>query len=331
MFLPVPAQVAEIHKASKDGQLYDTGGEAKKRSAQAEPSEPSEYDIPPASQVYSLKAKRVGAGFPKGSCLFQTATELMGKTQPQDEAPQPVQGEEQEPPSQPCALQDEGCSEPLPGPTPKASGGGGPSPEKKAKGSPGSQSVARTSASKKQQLLAAAARKDSQNITRFFCQRAGSPAPATSAPGAEDASPACGGVQETPPEKCTEEDGDRAQGRLPAPLQTEERPGAGPGSQDPPASHPGPPEETQGGKRPRPQQDDPESQAQKRPCPSAKRSVLAEAKGSIAASDQDSRNPTAQGPSQPSAPGIPLKEAANVVVKCLTPFYKEGKFASKVG
>nr|XP_008249172.1 ATP-dependent DNA helicase Q5 isoform X1 [Oryctolagus cuniculus] len=322
-------KVAEIHKASKDGQLYDTGGGAKKRSAQAEPSEPSEYDIPPASQVYSLKAKRVGAGFPKGSCLFQTATELMGKTQPQDGAPQPVQREEQEPPSQPCALQDEGCSEPLPGPRPKASGGGahcgGPSPEKKAKGSPGSQSVAKTSASKKQQLLAAAARKDSQDITRFFCQRAGSPAP-----GAEDASPACGGVQETPPEKCAEEeDGARAQGRLPAPLQTEECPGAGPGSQGPPASHPGPPEETQRGKRPRPQQDDPESQAQKRPCPSAKRSVSAEAKGSIPASDQDSRNPTAQGPSQLSAPGIPLKEAANIVVKCLTPFYKEGKFASK--
>lgn len=39
----------------------------------------------------------------------------------------------------------------------------------------------------------------------------------------------------------------------------------------------------------------------------------------------------APGSCQLSAPGVSLKEAANVVVKCLTPFYKEGKFASKVG
>lgn len=37
----------------------------------------------------------------------------------------------------------------------------------------------------------------------------------------------------------------------------------------------------------------------------------------------------APGSCQLSAPGVSLKEAANVVVKCLTPFYKEGKFASK--
>ena len=78
-----------------------------------------------------------------------------------------------------------------------------------------------------------------------------------------------------------------------------------------------------------PAQENPESQAQKRPRPSAKVSVLAETKGSISASDQGSLNP--QGSCQLLATGISLKEAANVVVKCLTPFYKEGKFASKVG
>lgn len=80
-----------------------------------------------------------------------------------------------------------------------------------------------------------------------------------------------------------------------------------------------------------PAQEHPESQAQKRPRPSAKASILAEAKGSISASNQDTLNPMAKGSCQLSAPGISLKEAANVVVKCLTPFYKEGKFASKVG
>lgn len=76
-------------------------------------------------------------------------------------------------------------------------------------------------------------------------------------------------------------------------------------------------------------QENPESQAQKRPCPSAKVPILAETKGSVSASDRGSVKP--QGSCQLLAPGISLKEAANIVVKCLTPFYKEGKFASKVG
>jgi len=34
---------------------------------------------------------------------------------------------------------------------------------------------------------------------------------------------------------------------------------------------------------------------------------------------------------QPVTKGASLKETADIVVKCLTPFYKGGKFASKVG
>lgn len=49
-------KVAKIHQASKDGQLYDVGGDAKRCSAQAEPPEPTEYDIRPASQVYSVSS-----------------------------------------------------------------------------------------------------------------------------------------------------------------------------------------------------------------------------------------------------------------------------------
>lgn len=79
-----------------------------------------------------------------------------------------------------------------------------------------------------------------------------------------------------------------------------------------------------------PAQENPESQAQKRPCPSASTSLLAEAKDNSSASDHGTMNPMAQGSLQLPAPGISLKVAANVVVKCLTPFYKEGKFASKV-
>ncbi|XP_066876678.1 ATP-dependent DNA helicase Q5 isoform X1 [Kogia breviceps] len=238
-------KVAEIHRASKDGQLYDVGGGARSCSVQAEPPEPTEYDIRPASQVYSLKPKRVGAGFPKGSCTFQTAPQLMEKTRLKEQAPRPVRG----------------------------------------------------------------------------------------APGAEGASPSRDGARGplTAPEKCTgEEDG--AMGRLAAHPQTEECSEEGPSAcplrdQRPPEGQPIPTREAQRGKRPRPQQENPEGQAQKKPRPSAKVSILAETKGSVSASDQGSLNP--QGSCQPLAPGISLKEAANVVVKCLTPFYKEGKFASK--
>ncbi|XP_006886432.1 PREDICTED: ATP-dependent DNA helicase Q5 [Elephantulus edwardii] len=287
-------KVAEIHKASKDGQLYtDVGCGVKGRGAQAEPPEPSEHDTPPASQVYSLKAKRVGAGFPKGSSLFQTATELMARTE--GPGPQPVLKGEEEVPRQPQVLQDDRV-EPLPEPRdtdPGRAESGGPSTKKKAKDSKGSPPA--KPRAKKQQLLAEAARKDSQSITRF-CQRVEGPPPA--------------------PEKIT--------GEPPS-----EEPSAHPhDGQPPPAADPMPPQETQRGKHPRPQQD-PEPLAKKRPRPSAKPFVSAEATGSIPAGDQEPLQPAAQGPCQPPAPSISLKEAAGVVVKCLTPFYKQGKFASK--
>lgn len=48
-------QVAEIHRASKDGQLY-IGGAAGSCTEPAQPPEPTEYDIPPASLVYSVSS-----------------------------------------------------------------------------------------------------------------------------------------------------------------------------------------------------------------------------------------------------------------------------------
>lgn len=70
LFLP---QVAEIHRASKDGQLYDVGGGAKSCGAQAEPLVPTEYDIRPASQVYSVSgvlASTPNLGLRKAPLLF---------------------------------------------------------------------------------------------------------------------------------------------------------------------------------------------------------------------------------------------------------------------
>lgn len=60
------------------------------------------------------------------------------------------------------------------------------------------------------------------------------------------------------------------------------------------------------------------------PPPPAKRSRIADDDGS--SSRQVVSNP-ANGPPPPAT----LKEAADVVVRCLDPFYKQGKFATKVG
>uniref|UniRef100_A0A8C5NY26 ATP-dependent DNA helicase n=1 Tax=Jaculus jaculus TaxID=51337 RepID=A0A8C5NY26_JACJA len=316
-------KVAEIHKASKDGQLYDRG-DTKSRSAKTEPPEPNEYDIPPTSHLYSLKTKRVGAGFPKGSCPFQRATELMGKSQTLMQTPEPVPGGEQKPPSWPCGLQDEDKSGPFPGHRRGSAHCGGAYPEKKTKGS--SQGSKKTRASKKQQLLATAAHTVSQSITHYFCQRTECLPPLASVLRAEGASSSCEEVQKLP----FEEGG--TQGYLIAPFQIEEHLREGTcllSVQGLPKNQSSPPKETQKSKRPRPQQENPESQARKRPCPSTKPSVLAEVKGSALASNQSTMNNVAQDSCQPSAPGITLKEAADVVVRYLTPFYKEGKFTSK--
>lgn len=171
-----------------------------------------------------LKPKRVGAGFPKGSIPFQTASQLMEEMRAGGQGPRPEQRGEQEPPSQLRGRQDEESSEPVPRlrEAPGSSAHcGGPSPEK-AKGPSGGSPAAKARANKKQQLLATAALKDSQNIARFFCQRAESPPALASAPGAEGASPSCAGVRgllAVAPETCTgEEDG--ALGRSAASPQT---------------------------------------------------------------------------------------------------------------
>lgn len=164
----------------------------------------------------------MGAGFPKGSCSFQTATELLGKSQTQKQAPEAVQEGEQEPPGGDCDLQDDNRSESFPGCREETPGGSAlcerPSPEKGTKGSFQGSAVVKPRANKKQQLLAAAAHKDSQNITRFLCQRTESPPLPTSVLRSEGAGPSCGGMQRSS-EVLEEEDG--AQRHLSASLQTE--------------------------------------------------------------------------------------------------------------
>ncbi|XP_051015013.1 ATP-dependent DNA helicase Q5 [Acomys russatus] len=308
-------KVAEIHKASKDGQLYDMEGGTKSCSAVAERLEPNDCDIPPTSHVFSLKPKRVGAGFPKGSCPFQPATELLGKSQPEKQSPETVLGGELESPGWGWDLHDEQKSKLRPGCQEEAAGSrvncGEPSPEKRTKGC--SQGSAKARPSKKQQLLAAAALKDSQSITRFLYPMTESQPSPVSAPPSEDASPSCAGVQET----CTGEAGAAFQTECPR----EEPSTCSLRDQSFPEDQPSTLKEIQAGKRPRAQQGNSERRAQKRLCPSTKSSTLA--------SDGSTKNEVAREPCQLSAPATSLKEAADIVVRYLTPFYKEGRFISK--
>ncbi|XP_006869638.1 PREDICTED: ATP-dependent DNA helicase Q5 [Chrysochloris asiatica] len=313
-------KVAELHKASKDGQLYSAvGGRAKSSGGQARPPEPSEHDILPASQVYSLKTKRVGAGFTKGACIFQTATELMERMQTETPALQPLQGGQQEPPRQLCSLQAEDRAEPLPEPRGADPGGSAeswrPSPEKKAKEPSRGSPLTKARTKRKRQLLAEAARKDSQNIARF-CQRV------------ENSS----GTPPAPELFIGEDNG--ALEHLATPLNTEEPPRDGQSArphsdQTPPGALPTPTQESQRGKRPRPQQEPTDSLAQKKARSSVKPCSSTEATDSISARAPDVMHLAVSGPQQLPGPHISLKETASVVVKSLTPFYKQGKFASK--
>ncbi|KAM6050137.1 ATP-dependent DNA helicase Q5 isoform 1-T1 [Theristicus caerulescens] len=177
-------KVAEINKASKQGELFSVFGSGTGGSSSLETKSGSaaEEDFLPASQVYSFKPKRVGAGFPKKSSLFQTASELL-KVQEESDA-KPVKKEVDCPNGQDnsnCGLEldtrnpvlqkketatkavreSAGVEVLLP-----EKKGQQPSPDTKAAlcNSP----TKKSKPSKKQQMLAEAAKKESQDISKFF-------------------------------------------------------------------------------------------------------------------------------------------------------------------
>ncbi|XP_074927894.1 ATP-dependent DNA helicase Q5-like [Chelonoidis abingdonii] len=176
-------KVAEINKASKEGKLYPAfGSGAGGGSSPRMKSEPSAEDsFLPASQVYSFKPKRIGAGFRKSSSLFQTAAELL-KTKEESDA-KPVEREADSPNWQgdsECDSETAGVSvikskervakvvhesavEAI-----QAHDKKGQQPSPDAAASLSDSPTKKTKLTKKQQLLAEAARKESQNISKFF-------------------------------------------------------------------------------------------------------------------------------------------------------------------
>ncbi|XP_028912832.1 ATP-dependent DNA helicase Q5 isoform X1 [Ornithorhynchus anatinus] len=279
-------KVAEIHRASKDGQLHPALGpdSSEAQPAPSAPAQDEEEKVLPASQVYSFKPKRVGAGGQRGGPQFQTAAELLGRTR----AKEPEEGKRQVP-------SDKGGTSP--GPSAATEKGA-------AKAAPSR----RACSSRKQQLLAEAARTEAQDISKFFSRP---PCPQPPSP--------------THPETSEEEEGG---GHSPVAL------GEGLDASRVPSLEARLPsqEDDQKGKRPGPQQDHPTGPVSKKPR--VRHLTQAPAEDQVSARKKVTFNPSLPegrdpAPSGPPTPCVSLKEAANVVVKSLTPFYKEGKFASK--
>ncbi|NXX00082.1 RECQ5 helicase, partial [Larus smithsonianus] len=353
-------KVAEINKASKQGELFSVFGSGtdSNSSFETKSASPAEEDFLPASQVYSFKPKRVGAGFPKKSSLFQTASELL-KVQEKSDA-KPVKKEVDCPNKQDnsnCSLkvdtrnpvlqkkkratkvmcESTGVEVPLP-----EKKGQQPSPDTKAAlwDSP----TKKSKPSKKQQMLAEAAKKESQDISKFFSLPKGGSKAKSCSSAKEDGCSANTLPQVSSQSMCQEK-----------PIPQENKDVSG---EDVTAQSQAENEELgdteviltereegfkaqQAAKSELLQEeiDDMESPATKRLRTVAKSSILSQPESksvcptkkkvtfdpNLSQCDEEGTSKTVQ----PVTKGMSLKETADIVVKHLTPFYKGGKFASK--
>ncbi|NWX48828.1 RECQ5 helicase, partial [Steatornis caripensis] len=352
-------KVAEINKASKQGELFSvfgsgTGGDS---SLETKSGSPAEEDFLPASQVYSFKPKRVGAGFPKKSSLFQTASELL-KIQEEGDA-KPVKREADCPNGQDnsnvslelntkdpglqkkeiatkALCESRGVEVRLP-----EKKGQQPSPDTKAAlcESP----IKKSKRSKKQQMLAEAAKKESQDISKFFSLPKGGSKAKSCSSAKEDGCSASTLPQVSSQSMCQEK---------PIPQENSDVSGSVTGQSQTEKEELGETEVTLTDREEdfKTQQaaeseclqeeiDDMESPATKRLRTVAKSSILSQPESrsvgptkkkvtfdpNLSQCDKEGTSKTVQ----PVTKCMSLKETADIVVKYLTPFYKGGKFASK--
>ncbi|NXA25262.1 RECQ5 helicase, partial [Ibidorhyncha struthersii] len=353
-------KVAEINKASKQGELFSVfgSGTGGKSSLETKSGSPVEEDFLPASQVYSFKPKRVGAGFPKKSSLFQTASELL-KIQEESDA-KPVKKEVDCPNGQ----DNSNCNLELDTRNPvlqkkeiatkamcESTGVEVVLPEKKRQPpSPDTKAALRDSPtkkckpSKKQQMLAEAAKKESQDISKFFSLPKGGSKTKSCSSAKEDGCSASMLPQVSSQSTCQEKpisqenkdvSGEDAIGRSQA--ENEEL-----GEKEVILTDREEDFQTQQADESELLQeeiDDMESRATKRLRTMAKSSILSQPESksvcptkkkvtfdpNLSQCDKEGTSKTVQ----PATKGMSLKETADIIVKYLTPFYKGGKFASK--
>ncbi|NXA73449.1 RECQ5 helicase, partial [Thryothorus ludovicianus] len=352
-------KVAEINKASKQGELFTVFGSRTSGNSNLETKSVSlaEEDFVPASQVPSFKPKRVGAGFPKKSSLFQTASELL-KIQEENDA-KPVKTD------CPSGQDNSSCSQDLNTRTPvlqreetatKAVGesagvelhpekkGQQPSPNTKAALPAGESPAKKSKRSKKQQMLAEAAKKESQDISKFFSlAKGGSEAKNCSIAKGDGCSASTlpqVSFQSMCQEKPAPQENKDGFGDLSGQFQAENKElretevtlaERGENSKTQQAAESEFLEEEE--------MDVKSSPAKKRLRTVAKSSILTQPEGknvgstkkkvtfdsNLAQCDKEGSSKTIE----PVTKGMSLKETADIVVKYLTPFYKGGKFASK--
>ncbi|KAF1490876.1 ATP-dependent DNA helicase Q5, partial [Pygoscelis antarcticus] len=353
-------KVAEINKASKQGELFSvfgsrTGGSS---SLETKSGSPGEEDFLPASQVYSFKPKRVGAGFPKKSSLFQTASELL-KIQEESDA-KPVKKEvncPNGPDNGNCSLEldtrnpvlqkkeiatkatcESAGIEVLP-PEKK-----GQQPSLDTKTALWDSPTTKPKPSKKQQMLAEAAKKESQDISKFFSlSKGGSKAKSCSSAKEDGCSastlPQVSSQSMRQEKPIPQENKDVSGGDVTGQSQAENEEL---GETEITLTEREEDFKTQQAAESELLQeevDDMESPATKRLRTVAKSSILSQPESKSVGPtkkkvtfDPNLSQCDKEGTSkivQPVTKGMSLKETADVVVKYLTPFYKGGKFASK--
>ncbi|XP_072846637.2 ATP-dependent DNA helicase Q5 [Pogona vitticeps] len=166
-------KVSEINKASKEGELYSTltSGVNGCLEVKTEPAATADDEYFQASKVNTFKPKRVGIGFRKTSSVFQSASDVLATKDPNEAH---IVKEEMSPNWTTSATESVGISDRLEKKvkaTKEVSKNTDEVPEKKGQSSIASLGVSPTKKgkpTKKQQMLAEAARKESQNIAKFF-------------------------------------------------------------------------------------------------------------------------------------------------------------------
>ncbi|KFP68654.1 ATP-dependent DNA helicase Q5, partial [Cariama cristata] len=352
-------KVAEINKASKQGELFSVfgSGTGGKSTLETKSGSPAEEDFLPASQVYSFKPKRVGAGFPKKSSLFQTASELL-KIQEESNAKPVKKGGDC-----PNRQDDSNCSLELDLRNPvlqkkevatkakRESAGEVLLAEKKGQQpSPDTKAVLwesptkKSKPSKKQQMLAEAAKKESQDISKFFSFPKGGSKAKNCSSAKEDVCSASTLPQVSSQRMCREKlipqenkdvSGEDVSGQSQA--EDEEL-----GEREVTLTEREENFKTQQAAESELFQEEIDvksSPATKRLRTVAKSSILSQPESksvgptkkkvtfdpNLSQCDKEGTSRTVQ----PVTKGMSLKETADIVVKYLTPFYKGGKFASK--
>ncbi|NXH15948.1 RECQ5 helicase, partial [Bucco capensis] len=353
-------KVAEINKASKQGDLFSVfgSGTGGKSSLETKPECPAEEDFLPASQVYSFKPKRVGAGFPKKSILFQPASQVLRGQEEREVKPVSKEGDYpngQE--NSPCNLELDTSNPVL---QKKETGtkvmceSAGVEiilPEKKeqqlspnTKAAPRESPAKKSKPSKKQQMLAEAAKKESQDISKFFSLPKGGSKAKSCSSAEEDGSSVSTLPQVSPQSLCQEK---------PVPQENKDVSGEDvTGESQAENEELGETEITLTEREEdlktqqaaeyellQEEMDVKPSPATKRLRTGARSSILSQPESksigpakkrvtfdpNLSQCDKEGTSKTVQ----PVTKGMSLKETADIVVKYLTPFYKGGKFASK--